>query len=511
MRSLRTAAAAALAVALAAPLAAQTGKTGQATAPFVVAINHEPDTLDPTISVNTVISRPTMENVIEPLVGVDAEGNLVPGLASWEYSDDGRVLTFTLREGVTFHNGDPLTADDVIFSHERMRERSSIYQSRLRNFDRIEKIDDLTVRLHFRTADVTFLPPRNLSIVSKTYFDRVGEEEFVTHPVGTGPYRFVSHSPAQEMILTANEDYWGGVPEIRDVRFVFASEDSTRVAMLRAGEADLILNVPFMERDRLEAEGFTTRQIAVTPTVSVQFTLNNPDVPWHDVRVRRAIAHAIDADGIVEWLFHGVPARHPRFAPGEIGYDPELTNYEYDPALAREMLAEAGYPNGFDMPLIWWHGENSGLRETAEAVSIYLQQVGISTQVSSLDVPDFIGRLRAARANPSTEDWVGITPTPMAQYFDPTIALAFTYASSSPFSQYNNARFDALVADAVQTVDAEARAPLIVEATRILHDDVPQISLWNNMAVYAMRPGVIYEPGPRHLVRAMISDVSLSE
>ncbi len=508
MRLLRSASAAVLALAFAWPLAAQTGGEN---APFVVAINHEPDTLDPTISVNTVISRPTMENVIEPLIGVDGAGNLVPGLASWDYSEDGRVLTFHLREGVRFHSGDPLTADDVIFSHERMAERSSIYQSRLRNFERIEKVDDLTVRLYFTSADVTYLPPRNLSVVSRTYFERVGEEAFIANPVGTGPYRFVSHSPAQDMILTANEEYWGGVPDVRDVRFVFVNEDSTRVAMLRAGEADLILNVPFMERDRLEAEGFTTRQIAVTPTVSVQFTLNNPDVPWHDVRVRRAIAHAIDADGIVAGLFHGVPARHARFAPGEIGFDPALTNYAYDPALARQLLAEAGYPNGFDMPLIWWHGENSGLRETAEAVSLYLQQVGISTQVSSLDVPDFIGRLRAARPNPTTEAWVGITPTPMAEYFDPTIALAFTYWSRSPFAQYANAEFDRLVAQAVQTVDPEARAPLIIEATRILHDDVPQISLWNNMAVYAMRPGVSYEPGPRHLVRAMISEVSLSE
>ena len=478
---------------------------------FVVAINHQPDTLDPTISVNTVISRPVLENIIEPMVGLDAEGNLVPGVLSFEYSDEGRVLTLHVREGVTFHSGDPLTADDIIFSHERTAERSRIYQSRLRNFDRIERVDDMTVRMIFSSADVTFLPPRNLSIVSKAYYDRVGEDEFVSHPNGTGPYRFVSYTPAQEMILEANPDYWGGEPDVTHLRFVFASEDSTRVAMLRAGEADLILNVPFMERDRLEAEGFTTTQIAVTPTVSVQFTLNNPDVPWHDVRVRLAVAHAIDADGIVEGLFHGVPGRHPRFAPGEIGYDPTLENYSYDPALSRQLLADAGYPNGFDMPLIWWHGENSGLRETAEAVALYLEQVGIHTQVSSLDVPDFVGRLRAATATPTTEDWVGITPTPMAEYFDPTIALAFTYWSTSPFSQYRNAEFDALVAQAVQTVDPEARAPLVVEATRILHDDVPQISLWNNMAVYAMRDGVHYNPPPRHLIRAMISEVTLDE
>ncbi len=477
--------------------------------PFIVAINHEPDTLDRSISVNTVISLPTLENIVEPIVALDAEGNLVPGVADFEYSEDGTELTFRIKEGVTFHNGMPLTAEDLIFSHERMAERSSIYQSRLRNFDHVEKVDDMTVKFVFKTADVTYLPPRNLAVLSKGYYDKVGEDDFVANPIGTGPYKLVSYTPGQSLLMESYEDYHGGAPEVKDVRFVFVNEDSTRVAMLRAGEADLILNVPFSERSELAEDGYTIEEVAVTPTVSVQFTLNNPDVPWHDVRVRHAIAHAIDADGIVEGLFEGVPKRHAAFGPNEVGFDPELENYAYDPGRAKELLAEAGYPDGFDMPLIWWRGENSGLKETAEAVSIYLQQVGINTDVSSLDVPDFVGRIRAAKREGTTEDWVGITPTPLAEYFDPTIALAFTFWSASPFAQWKNDEFDALVAQAVQTVDPQERAPLVVDATRILHDEAPQIPLWNNVSVYAMKPGVSYSPVPRHLVRAAIADVSI--
>ena len=478
--------------------------------PFVVAINHEPDTLDPSISVNTVISRPTLENFVEPIVALDAEGNLVPGVADFAYSEDGTVLTFTIKEGVTFHNGMPLTADDIVFSHERMAERSSIYQSRLRNFDRVEKVDERTVRFIFKSPDVTYLPPRNLTVLSKAYYDEVGEEGFVANPVGTGPYKLVSYTPGQSMELEAFEEYHGGAPDVKSVRFVFVKEDSTRVAMLRAGEADLVLNVPFSDRNALADDGYTIEEVAVTPTVSVQFTLNNPDVPWHDVRVRRAIAHAIDADGIVQGLFDGVPKRHAAFGPNEVGFDPELENYAFDPALAKELLAEAGYPDGFDMPLIWWRGENSGLKETAEAVSIYLQQVGINTDVSSLDVPDFVGKIRAAKGEGSQEAWVGITPTPLAEYFDPTIALAFTFWSASPFAQWKNDDFDALVSKAVQTVDPEERAPMVVEATRILHDQVPQIPLWNNVSVYGMKPGVSYRPAPRHLVRASLADIEIA-
>ncbi|WFE76625.1 ABC transporter substrate-binding protein [Roseinatronobacter sp. S2] len=507
MKFTKAAIAALVAMSITGPALAQSDAINS---PFVVAINHEPDTLDPSIGVNTVISRPTLENIVEPIVALDAEGNLVPGVADFSYSDDGTVLTFTIRDGVTFHNGMPLTADDLIFSHERMAERSPIYQSRLRNFDRVEKLDERTVQFVFTSADVTYLPPRNLSVLSKAYYDEAGEAEFVANPVGTGPYKLVSYTPGQSMEMEAFEEYHGGAPDVKNVRFVFVQEDSTRVAMLRTGEADMILNVPFTERNALARDGFKIEEVAVTPTVSVQFTMNNPDVPWHDVRVRRAVAHAIDADGIVDGLFEGVPKRHAAFGPNEIGFDPELEHYAYDPERAKALLAEAGYPDGFEMPLIWWRGENAGIRETAEVVSIYLRQVGIRTNVSSLDVPDFVAKIRAAKGEGSSEAWVGITPTPLAEYFDPTIALAFTFWSQSPFAQWQNDEFDALVAQAVQTVDPETRAPLVIEATRILYADVPQIPLWNNVSVYAMKPGISYAPAPRHLVRSTIADVTLS-
>ena len=479
--------------------------------PFVVAMNHEPDTLDPTISVNTVISRPSLENIIEPLVALDSKGNLVPGLASWKYSDGNKVLTFKIRPGVKFHSGDPLTADDVIFSHERMKKRSAVYRSRLHNLIGVKKIDNLTVQFIFKAPDMTFMPPRTLEIVSKAYYDRVGEAAFVAHPVGTGPYEFVSYQPGQAMVLKAFDGYWGGVPAVKNVRLVYVHEDTTRVAMLEAGEADMILNVPFGDKKRLEQEGFKTAEIAVTPTVSVQFTLNNPKDPWHDVRVREAVAHAIDADSIIKGLFQGIPKHYAAFGPDEVGYDPNLKNYKYDPALSKKLLAEAGYPHGFKMPLYWWHGENFGLKETAEAVALYLQKVGITAKVSSVDVPEFVAKMRAAKKEPSTESWVGITPSPLADYFDPICALAFAFWSASPLAQYHNPDFDKLVAKAVQTVDPIARGNLVRKATRIMHADVPQIPLWNNIAIYAMKPDVNFVPVPKNLVRATIKDVTLSD
>lgn len=490
------------------PLAGLSAAWAQTAKPFIVAINHEPDTLDQTLTRNTVVTRPTMENVVEPLVGLSRDGNLVPSLAEWSYQDGGKILEFKLRPGVKFHSGDPLTVEDIKFSHERMAKRSAIYQTRIRNLDHFEIVDDKTFRFVFKRPDVTFLPPRTLVVVSKAYFDRVGEDEFVKKPNGTGPYKFVSYTPGVAMELEAFDSYWGGAPQIKKVRFNFVQEDNTRVAMLRAGEADIILNTPFQAVASVKQAGFKTVGIEVTPTVSLQYVITNPKLPWYDVRVRRAIAHAVDADAIVKGLFQGIPKRHARFAPGEIGYDPDLKPYAYDPALAKKLLAEAGFPNGFDMPLLWWKGENTGLKETAEAVALYLKAVGINAQVSSLDVPQFVDLMRKAKTG-TDGNWVGVTPTPLAQYFEPIVALAFTFHSSSPFSQYKNEKFDALVDQAMSTTDEAKRADLVKQATRILHDDIPQASLWSYVSTYAMKSNVDFVPPPKHLVRMFLKDVTV--
>ncbi len=475
---------------------------------LVIAMNHEPEKLDATMALNGVITLPVMENVTEKLVDLDRDGKPAHGLGTWEVAPDGLAITFHLRRGIKFHSGDPFTALDVVFSHERMA-KNPLYQSVNRNLDHVEAVDDVTAKFVFRKPDATFFVRRALIIVSKTYHDRAGEDAFVHHPVGTGPYRFVAYRPGQSIDLDAFDGYWGGIPSVKHVRFQFINDDATRLANLRSGEADIILNAPYTDVDALHTAGFKIATLETTPTTSINLIKANPDMPWHDIRVRRAIAYAIDANAIVKGLLRSIPKHYAGFAPGQVGYDPNLKNYPYDPIRSKQLLAEAGYPRGFTMPLAYWIGEDYGMRETTEAAALYLRAVGIDSEVQGLQVPQMVAIMRQNAKSPEKATQVSVGPTPFANYYDPTVALSFVFASSSPFSTYRNPDFDQLVAQALQTFDETKRGELVRRATRILHNDYVLIPIWNNVAVYAMKKNIDFSVPPHTLIRMEVKDVTV--
>jgi len=461
---------------------------------LTVALNHEPSTLDLTSTRDSPSVRPIMENIVESLWGIDPNGNMVPTLATWTVSADGKVIEFKLRPGVTFHSGDALTARDVIFSHQRSLEKAPQYVRRGRLLDRVEAVDDLTVRFVFKEYDAGFIPARQLFIVSKTYYDRVGEREFLDHPVGTGPYRFVGYQPGQSLDVEAFADYWGDKPQVQKARFVIIKDDSTRIAKLRAGEVDVIMNTAYASVEEIRRAGFKTASVSVHPTMSVQFPFANPKAPWADRRVRQAIAYAIDGSAIVNGLLQGIPTRYARLAPGELGYDPEIKSYSYDPALARKLLAEAGYPNGFQVDMSYWAGTYQGGRETAEAVTLYLKAIGIHTKVQGLDSGQMMETLRKSRTDENVSR-IFISAMPMANV-DPIEAF-IAYYSKNTFSVYVNESFDRQYELAMSEPDSEKRVGYIREAVRIMHEDVATVPIWNTVAVYAMKPSVDYTPTQR--------------
>jgi len=464
----------------------------------VIAVGHVPDNIDLTQSRNGPISRPTMENVTEALIGLAPDGNIKPTVATWTVSDDGKTIEFKLRKGVKFHTGDELTARDIEFSHKRMLDKKvTFYVRQMRALDRFEVVDDQTFRYVFSAPTIGFLPSRGPFVVSKAYFDRVGEKEFAERPVGTGPYRLVNHQLGQYAELEAFDGYWGAPPALKKVRIAFVKDDTTRISMLKAGEADMIMNTPFSAVEDLAKAGFTNVSSAVHPSVSIQFPSANRKAPWADVRVRRAIALAIDGDAIVKGLFHNVPKRFARLAPGELGYDPDIKPYPFDPGAAKKLLAEAGYSNGFTLPLYYWSGTYSGIRETAEAVALYLRVVGIDVKVQGYEPPQMMERMFARRDAEDT-DLVMLSPLTLANYTDPAEALGFAFTSQSQMSVYKNEAFDRLVNLANSTMDEAKRAEYVREAVRIMHADIPSITLWNNVVVYSMKKGWSFTPTQRN-------------
>lgn len=493
-------------------LGTRTDPTLQAVAsdrPLIIAAAQEPDTVDPTSTRDSSTVYPILggnenrANVFEPLILTPKGEPIVPNLArSWTVLDDGKVIEFKLRQGVRFHSGDLLTSADVVFSQQRMVERSPQYKNWMRRVAHVEAVDAETVRFVFSAPDSTFFT-RVGPIASKAYFDRVGEEEFVAKPMGTGAYRFVGRKLGQHIDLEAFDGYHDGPlgkPQIRRVRYVFVPDNAARMAMLRAGEADIIIDTPYPAVKQVKELGFKTVQVAVIPTTVVQFSNRNKKSPWADPRVRVAIAHAIDADSIIAKVLYGIPKRYAALAPGELGYDPALQPYTYDPALSRRLLAQAGYPNGFQMPLYYWIGTFEGVKETAEAVTLNLLAVGIKADVRGLDGAKILELLRKTVADPTVE-YVGVMPMPLAHTPEPTFALMSVFYSQSAMAPYANLELDKIISKAMSHLEPSERALDIAAAYRMIHADAGAIPLWANVKTLAMRPGVNYTPASSESVR----------
>ena len=477
---------------------------------ITIAYLSEPDALVPTDSSYAVTSSPINNNIFDRLVDLTPDGQFVGGIASWEILADGKEFLFTVRDGVQFHSGDDLTAQDIAFSHDRAMEKSATYKRYMRNFDHLEVLDNHRIKFVFKEPDVLFIPTRILHVVSKSYFDRVGEEKFLSDPMGTGPYKFVSWKRGEYIEIARNETYWGPKPQVEQAKFVFVKEDTTRVAMLKAGEADIIMSAPYPLVKDIENSGFKTVKLYAHPPCSVQFHTGNPDVPWYDRNVRLAIAYAIDKDAIVNDLFQGVPSGYPRLAPWELGYDPDLKQYPYDLKKAKKLLKEAGYPKGFEMPLYYFAGRSYGQKETAEVVSLYLNAVGIKCKVEGIEGAQLMAKIRAWHTEKNSV-YAGVTPTPMAFLPDPLEALTTAYHSTGFGSMYFNPDLDAVIDKARVTMDAEKRGELIKQAVKIIHDDVATIQIWANTSVYAMQPNIDFTPTVKNREPLMlIKDVQVN-
>jgi peptide/nickel transport system substrate-binding protein len=332
-------------------------------------------------------------------------------------------------------------------------------------------------------------------VASKKYYDRVGEAEFTKHPAGTGPYKIVDYKPAQYLDLAAFDGYWGKKPAIAKAHFVFIGDDNTRVAKLQANEVDLIMAAPYAAYDQLKSAGFTLVKLPVHPTQSIQFQFTNTHTPWHDVRIRQAMAYAIDKNAIVKGLLHGVPTAYPRLSPDEVGYDPNLKDYKYDPAKARQLENEAGYANGFSMPLYFSSGVYFGTQETAEAVALYLKQnLNVTTKVQGIQMIQLLQLIGRSNRDPKAE-YVAVAGLPVANLPTPLEGVSLAYYGKSPFSLYHNSELDAVFEKAEALLDPAKQAPYIKQMMAIEQDDLPTITLWQYVDVYAMKKGITYNAG----------------
>jgi peptide/nickel transport system substrate-binding protein len=293
-----------------------------------------------------------LRNIFDGLVGAGPNGQVVPQLATSWRKIGPAAYDFTLRQGVKFQNGDPVTADDVVFTFQRVLTPGGIAGFTSTRKDllgpilRVQKLDESHVRFVYRASFPESLVLQSLvhfQIVPQKYLRQVGEQAFIARPVGAGPFRFVRGALNSEIVLERYDGYWGGPAKLRQVIFRMMPDPSSRIAALLAGEVQVIQEVPPDLVERLKAS--PNVQVKTSEgTRSYEIEFNTKAAPFNDVRVRQAVNYAINWAPILHDVYHGYGARlATAFLPSGFGYDPSLKPYPYDPAKARALLDEAGY------------------------------------------------------------------------------------------------------------------------------------------------------------------------
>ena len=464
--------------------------------------------------------------VFDPLVRFDAKYNVEPSLAvSWRAIGD-TTWEFKLREGVTFHDGTPFTADDVVFTYgrvPRVLNSPSSFNHAVKHIARMEVVDAYTIRLH--TANPVPLLANNLAgvrIVSRKHGEgaATGAYNTLAAAVGTGPYRATEFVVGERVLFQRNDAWWDKKPIWTRVNYRAVTNDASRNAALQAGELDIIdqvpprdvqdlkknakVNVVSLSGQRLIYLALDTGRsetLWVTNKDGMRMTVN----PLQDVRVRKALSLAINRPGIAERIMDGFAAPTGQLMPeGASGYVASIKTDAYNPDQAKKLLTEAGYPDGFGITL---HGPNNRYvndSKIVEAIAQMWTRVGVKTSVDTMPVATFFSRAARAEFTIRLTGWASDTGEASSN-------LTEMVASSNPEkgrgaifdpSKYANAAVDAIIERALATIDLDKREALYREAELMALPDLPVIPLHHQVNVFAMRKGLVFHMRMQEGVRA---------
>lgn len=433
---------------------------------------------------NLVNENAVMYQVYIALVRLETGGaGIVPDLATeWELSEDGLDYTFTLREGVTWHNGyGEIRAQDVVNHFERVLDPETLspFRSTLDGVEEVRAVDDYTVAFRLSEPDAFFLNriAVNAGLISNTEAVAEFGEDYGRNPVSAGPYIFREWMPGQYVLLEANPEYYGGEPKTKYVRFVHIPDESARRIALETGQVDIFWNAtdPIMVESFERAPGFEVHSIVATNLVGP--FINTKIAPFDDVRVRQAMAYAIDYEGIVEGVRGGLATKPVSHIPaGLFGHTDEVRQYDYDPERARELLAEAGYPNGFETTI---GVLNTGYTPDMFAViQSNFRDVGINLRVQLQDPPTWANSLATGNVPMAVLLHTSNNPDHLLTrfFYGPSCVPA-----GSNFSCWDGA--DDLIREARSELDEERRTQIYAEIQSRLMEELPLIPVLSNLQI----------------------------
>jgi peptide/nickel transport system substrate-binding protein len=435
---------------------------------LVVGMAIEPPGLDPTIAAPVAIREVTWVNLYEGLVRLDRDGRVQPLLAtSWEVSADGKSYTFHLQAGVKFHDGTTFDSSDVKFAFDRARAPNSTNAQKqiFAPIESIERPDPLTVRIALKEPSGNFL--YYLAWGDAVIVAPESAENNRATPVGTGPFRFKSWARGDRVELVRNPDYWqSGKVKVESVTFRFINDPQAQVAAVRAGDVDAFPNLgaPELFAEIKNDARFTA--IAGNTEGEIVAGLNNARKPFDDVRVRRALMHAVDRKALVEGAYSGFGQPiGSHFSPNHPAFIDLTGVIPYDPAKAKALLEEAGHGNGLSMTIKT--PQMAYASRSAELLSAMLAEIGVDLKIIPTEFP--AKWIEEVFRNKDYD----MTIVAHAEPLDIDI-----YARDNYYFNYRNEKFRSVLAEAARTTDETARYAKYAEAQRILAEDVPALFLF---------------------------------
>ena len=468
-----------------------------------IGIGTDADTLDPAGQTTTLVQN-IVNFMYQTLVYQDEKGQVKPLLATaWNVSSDGLVYTMKLRRDVKFHDGTPFDASIVKFTMDRVLDPNVRVPLRayITMLDRTEIIDPYTVRLVLKFPFAPFIPVLSLvswAMVLPSAVQKYGDK-FAENPVGTGPFKFKEWVKGDRIVLERNENYWGDKATFDQVIFRIVPEAGTRVSMLLAGDVDMIYKPSPADLPKLQANPDVVVS-TVDSTRTIFIAINNQFGPFKDKRVRQALNYAVDKESIVKNILLGLATVYDSPVPSSFFGHASIGAYPYDPAKAKQLLKDAGYPTGFKTVLISPSGRYTLDIQMAQAVQGYLKDVGIDAEVRTMDWPTYIATITKPLNETNVELHV-LGWGPFVLDADQTLSAMFNSAYWPPqglaTAFYKNVQVDKLINDARMSIDPKVRQDLYAQAQKIIMDDAPWIFMYIEKFTLAWRKplkGVIVFP-----------------
>ena len=426
---------------------------------ITVAMQLEPPHLDPTSAAAGAIDSVLYTNVFEGLTRFMGDGSVVPGLAeSWEISEDGLTYTFKLREGVTFHDGTTMDAEDVKFTLDRINaEDSANAQKALyAAISEVNVIDPQTVEVklsepngnmlfNLAWGDAVIVAPETVETIKQT-------------PIGTGAFKFENWNQGDKITLTRNDDYWGEAPALASATFKSISDPTAAFASVMAEDVDVFTGFPAPENiPQFEADPRFQVLIGSTEGETI-LSINNKREPFDNVKVREAVAHAIDRQAIIDGAMfgYGTPIG-THFAPHNPDYVDLTEMSSYDPEKSKALLAEAGFPDGFETTLHL--PPPSYARRGGEIIAAQLAEVGIKAQITNVEWAQWLETVFKGKD-------FGLSIVSHTEPMDINI-----YANPDYYFQYDNAEFQSLITEFNKTAEPAARTEMLAKAQRMIAED----------------------------------------